>query len=143
MAIKQVSIFVENKPGTLVSITDAIGAAGVDIRAMSIADTQDFGILRLIVSDNEKTKQAVQNIGCVVSITEVVAVAVSDRPGALNDVMHVLSENGVNIEYMYAFLTSRGHNAYVVLRVADNDKAAEILAAKGVKLVSEDDIANL
>ena len=143
MAIKQVSVFVENKPGTLVSITDAIGAAGVDIRAMSIADTQDFGILRLIVSDNEKTKQAVQSIGCIVSITEVVAVAVSDRPGALNDVMHVLSENGVNIEYMYAFLTSRGHNAYVVLRVADNDRAAEILASKGVKLVSEDDIADL
>ena len=84
-----------------------------------------------------------REIGCVVSITEVVAVAVSDRPGALNDVMHVLSESGVNIEYMYAFLTSRGHNAYVVLRVADNEKAAEILASKGVKLVSEDDIANL
>ena len=84
-----------------------------------------------------------QKIACVVSITEVVAVAVSDRPGALNDVMHVLSESGVNIEYMHAFLTSRGHNAYVVLRVADNDKAAEILASKGVKLVSEDDIANL
>ena len=108
MAIKQVSIFVENKPGTLVSITDAIGAAGVDIRAMSIADTQDFGILRLIVSDNEKTKQAVQNIGCVVSITEVVAVAVSDRPGALNDVMHVLSENGVNIEYVLDYMLAKG-----------------------------------
>ena len=143
MAIKQVSIFVENKPGTLVNITDAIGAAGVDIRAMSIADTQDFGILRLIVSDSEKTKKAVQEIGCIVSITEVVAVAVSDQPGALTDVMKILAKEQINIEYMYAFLTSRGHSAYVVLRVADNDRAAKILSDAGITLVSEEDIAKL
>lgn len=143
MAIKQVSIFVENKPGKLVEITDALGAAGIDIRAMSIADTQDFGILRLIVSDAAGAKAALTKVGCVVSVTEVVAVAISDKPGTLTDVIRKLSKNGVNIEYMYAFLTSEGHSAYVVLRVADNAAAEKILCSNGVQTVTEEDIARL
>jgi hypothetical protein len=143
MSIKQVSIFVENKPGTLVVITDVLSAAGVDIRAMSIADTRDFGILRLIVSDTERAKNALTESGCIVSVTEVVAVSISDRPGALTDVIRTLSKNGVNIEYMYAFLTSEGHSAYVVLRVADNEAASAILEQNGIALVSEEDIKKL
>ncbi len=143
MAIKQLSIFAENKPGTLVQITEALGNAHVDIRAMSIADTQDFGILRLIVSDPEKAKEALQNTGCVVSIHPVVAVAVDDKPGALTRVVKLLSEASMNIEYMYAFITISKQYAYVVLRVEDNEKATTLLTEHGIRIVSEEDIQAL
>ena len=143
MAIKQLSIFVENREGTLVQITDAIAGANVDIRAMSVADTNDFGIFRLIVTDYDKAKAALEEANCFVSITEVVGVAVEDEPGALAKVVKVLAENNINIEYMYAFITVSKKYAYVVLRVADNEAAEKILSANGVKLVSEDDIAGL
>ena len=143
MAIKQLSIFVENREGTLVNVTDAIAAAQVDIRAMSVADTNDFGIFRLIVTDYDKAKAALEDANCFVSITEVVGVAVEDEPGALAKVVKVLAENNINIEYMYAFITVSKKYAYVVLRVADNEAAEKILAAAGVKLVCEEDIANL
>ncbi len=143
MAIKQLSIFLENKPGTLIEVTEALGAAHIDIRAMSVADTQDFGILRLIVSDPESARDKLSALGFVVSITQVVAVAVSDKPGALTAVMQVLSDKEINVEYMYAFLTSRGRSAYVVLRVGDNDHASALLTEAGIELVSEDDIKSL
>ena len=143
MAIKQLSIFVENREGTLVKVTDAIAKAQVDIRAMSVADTNDFGIFRLIVTDYDKAKAALEDADCFVSITEVVGVAVEDEPGALAKVVQVLADNNINIEYMYAFITVSKKYAYVVLRVADNDAAEQILVQNGVKLVSEDDIASL
>ena len=143
MAIKQLSIFVENREGTLVNVTDAIAAAEVDIRAMSVADTNDFGIFRLIVTDYDKAKAALEDANCFVSITEVVGVAVEDQPGALAKVVALLAENNINIEYMYAFITISKKFAYVVLRVADNKAAEKILLENGVKLVSEEDIASL
>ena len=143
MAIKQLSIFVENREGTLVTITDAIAKAQVDIRAMSVADTNDFGIFRLIVTDYDKAKTALEEAGCFVSITEVVGVAVEDEPGALAKVIKVLADNKINIEYMYAFITVSKQYAYVVLRVADNAVAEKILLANGVKLVSEADVESL
>ena len=143
MAIKQVSIFAENKPGTLVEITGALAAAKVDIRAMSLADTQDFGILRLIVSDADKAREALTSNGCVVSVTEVIAVAISDKPGALTEVVSLLSAEQINVEYMYAFITISKQYAYVVVRVQDNARAEEILGAAGVSLVSEEDIRQL
>lgn len=143
MAIKQLSIFVENREGTLVTVTDAIAAAGVDIRAMSVADTKDFGIFRLIVTDYDKAKASLEEAGCFVSITEVVGVAVDDQPGALAKVVKVLADNSINIEYMYAFITVSKQYAYVVLRVEDNAKAEKILLENGVKLVSEADIDSL
>ncbi len=143
MAIKQLSIFVENREGTLVNVTDAIAKANVDIRAMSVADTNDFGIFRLIVTDYDKAKAALEDANCFVSITEVVGVAVEDQPGALAKVIKLLAANNINIEYMYAFITISKQYAYVVLRVADNDAAEKILLDNGVKLVSEEDIASL
>ena len=143
MAIKQLSIFVENREGTLVNVTDAIAKAQVDIRAMSVADTNDFGIFRLIVTDYDKAKAALEEADCFVSITEVVGVAVEDQPGALAKVIKLLAQNNINIEYMYAFITISKQYAYVVLRVADNAAAEKILLDNGVKLVSEEDIANL
>ena len=143
MAIKQLSIFVENREGTLVTVTDAIAKAGVDIRAMSVADTNDFGIFRLIVTDIEKAKQALDDADAFVSITEVVGVALEDKPGALAKVVKILAENNINIEYMYAFITVSKQFAYVVLRVEDNDAAEHILVENGIKLVTEEDMAQL
>lgn len=143
MAIKQLSIFVENREGTLVTVTDAIAKAGVDIRAMSVADTNDFGIFRLIVTDIDKAKQSLDDAGAFVSITEVVAVALEDKPGALAKVVKILADNNINIEYMYAFITVSKQFAYVVLRVADNEVTEKILTDNGIQLVTEADMAKL
>ena len=143
MAIKQLSIFVENREGTLVTVTDAIAQAGVDIRAMSVADTNDFGIFRLIVTDIAKAKQALDEANCFVSITEVVAVALEDKPGSLAKVVKTLADNNINIEYMYAFITVSKQFAYVVLRVENNEETEKILIENGISLVSEEDMAKL
>ena len=141
MAVKQLSIFVENKEGKLVTITDAIANAKIDIRAMSVADTQDFGIFRLIVTDPEKAKEALESSGCFVSITQVVGVDIPDEPGSLAKVLNILARHNINIEYMYAFITISKKNASVVLRVADNEKAEAILKENGIKLLEESEIS--
>ncbi len=143
MAIKQLSIFVENKKGSLVEIYETLSHAQVDIRAMSIADTQDFGILRLIVSDADKASEALKQANCIVSVTDVIGVAITDQAGSLAKVVRLLTDNDVNIEYMYAFITVSKQFAYVVFRVADNDAATSLLEANGVKMVTEEDIINL
>lgn len=143
MTINQLSIFVENKAGALGEITHILAKEGVDIRAMSIADTRDFGILRLIVSDEEKAKKALKENDCIVSITEVVGIAISDEPGALANVMDLLFNNGINVEYMYAFITISKKYAYVVVRVEDNNKAMKVLETNGIQLVSKEDIKNI
>lgn len=140
MTINQLSIFVENKAGTVAKITKSIADAGVSIRALSVADTQEFGILRLIVSDVEKAKEALHENDCVVSITKVIGVEIPDVAGGLSSVLELMSENSINVEYLYAFITISGQHAYVVLRVEDNDKAAKILKENGVKLVTQADI---
>ena len=126
MTISQLSIFVENKAGKLVEITEVLGHAGIDIRAMSIADTQDFGILRLIVSDAEKAKEVLTNNGNIVSITKVTAVAVDDRPGALTEVIKLLADNGVNIEYMYAMTRPVNGKPVMIMSFKDIDAAERI-----------------
>ncbi len=143
MTINQLSIFVENKAGTVAEITKSIAGAGVSIRALSVADTQEFGILRLIVSDVEKAKAALHENDCVVSVTKVIGVEIPDVAGGLSSVLELMSENSINVEYLYAFITISGQHAYVVLRVEDNDKAAKILKENGVKLVTQADIDSL
>ena len=143
MTINQLSIFVENKAGTVAGITKSIADAGVSIRALSVADTQEFGILRLIVSDVEKAKEVLSKNDCVVSVTKVIGVEIPDVPGGLSNVLQIVSENGINVEYLYAFITISGQHAYVVLRVEDNEKAAKILTEKGIKLVTQQDIDSL
>jgi len=140
MTINQLSIFVENKAGTVADITKSIASAGVSIRALSVADTQEFGILRLIVSDVEKAKDALHKNDCVVSVTKVIGVEIPDVAGGLSSVLELMSENNINVEYLYAFITISGKHAYVVLRVEDNEKAAKILIENGVKLVTQADI---
>ena len=140
MTINQLSIFVENKAGTVADITKSIASAGVSIRALSVADTQEFGILRLIVSDVEKAKDALHKNDCVVSVTKVIGVEIPDVAGGLSSVLELMSDNNINVEYLYAFITISGQHAYVVLRVEDNEKAAKILSDNGVKLVTQADI---
>lgn len=140
MTINQLSIFVENKAGTVAKITKSIADAGVSIRALSVADTQEFGILRLIVSDVEKAKEALSKNDCVVSVTKVIGVQIPDVPGGLSEVLGLMSENSINVEYLYAFITVSGQHAYVVLRVEDNDRAAKILSEKGIKIINQQDI---
>ena len=137
MIIKQISIFVENKKGRLAEITETLAKAGANIRALSIADTTDFGILRLIVDDADKAAAALKEAGITVSITNVIAVGIDDKPGAFSAPMRILADADIDVEYMYAFITRNSEKAYVILRVADNDAAAKALTEKGVELIDE------
>ncbi|MBQ3073611.1 MAG: acetolactate synthase [Ruminococcus sp.] len=143
MSIRQISVFVENKKGSLVKITDALSRESIDLRAMSIADTQDFGILRLIVSDTDKAVEVLRKENCIVSVNEVVGVRLRNEPGALGAVVSLLSDKDINIEYMYAFNGATPHHAYLVLRVDDNDKVAEILLAAGIKCITEEQASEI
>lgn len=143
MIIKQISIFVENKKGRLAEITETLAKAGANIRALSIADTTDFGILRLIVDDADNAAAALKEAGITVSITNVIAVGISDVPGAFAVPMRILADAGIDVEYMYAFITRNSEKAYVILRVADNDAAAKVLMDKGVELLDEEGFHSL
>ena len=143
MTIKQVSVFAENRSGGILDVIRALGDAQVDIRALSVADTQGFGILRLIVDDVEKAKEVLSANGTIFSITEVVGVKVPDSPGGLSHVLSLMADHDINVEYLYAFVSVSGTSAYVVLRVPDNDQAMAILKEGGIDLVSEDEIKAL
>ena len=143
MAVNQLSVFIENRTGKLVECTEVLAQQKIDIRAMSIADTQDFGILRLIVNDSESAEKALREKGFIVAQNQVVCVAIEDTPGSLSKVVRLLSDNGINIEYMYAFLTVTKQYAYVVLRVLDTDKTTALLNSNGVKTISTQDVEKL
>lgn len=143
MAIRQVSVFVENRKGALADALRTLSEAGVGLRALSIADTSDFGILRIITDDNRKAAFSLSENGYVCSVTEIVAACADDRPGGLAALLTLLSDAGIDVEYVYAFVAQPGAHAWVVLRVDDNTAAERVLRAAGVTLVSEDDVAAL
>ena len=143
MSIRQISVFVENKQGSLVKITDVLAKENIDLRAMSIADTQDFGILRLIVSDTDAAVEVLKRENCIVTVTDVVGARLRNEPGALATVVKVLSDANINMEYMYAFNGATPHHAYVVLRVDDNQKVEELLLAAGIKSITEAQAAEI
>jgi hypothetical protein len=140
MLIKQLSVFVENKKGRLSAITDILKQSAIDIRALSVADTKDFGILRLIVNDVDKAYTALKNGECLVSLTDVIAVQIADKPGGLADAMDLLSAAEVSVEYMYAFISKNDGLASVILRVDDNEKAQNVLSGK-FKLLTQAEIS--
>jgi hypothetical protein len=140
MTIDQISVFVENGPGKLTDVTRTLAGAGVDLRAMSIADTADFGILRIIADDAQKATNALRAANYVTSVTQVLAVEIEDKPGSLSRVLAVLSDAGVSVEYLYAFITRKVNDAYVILRVEDIETAINILSEKGVRTVSSSDL---
>lgn len=135
MKVEQISIFLENKPGALAEVTTILGAAGVNIRALSLADTKDFGILRLIVNDNEKAKEVLGKKGFTVRKTEVVAIEVPDRPGGLAEILRILASAKINVEYLYAFVQQSGENALIIFRFDETDRAIKTLAEHGVKIL--------
>ena len=143
MSLKQLTVFVENKQGTLVAITDTLAKHNINIRALSIADTQDFGILRLIVTDYDKAEKILTDEGFLVKSTLVVGVKIGDEPGKLSTALSVLDKEGINMEYLYAFMSRTEKHAYVVLRVADNAQAEKALEDAGFHLVSDADVCKL
>ena len=143
MSLKQLTVFVENKPGALVAITDTLAAHNINIRALSIADTRDFGILRLIVNDNAAALAVLGEQGYLIKTTDVVGVKIGDQPGKLSKALEVLDKAQINMEYLYAFMARTEKHAYVVLRVADNAAAEAVLEEAGFHLITDADVNKL
>jgi hypothetical protein len=143
MKVEQISIFLENKPGTLESATRTLRDANINIRALSLADTTDFGVLRLIVNDVEKASQVLKDAGFTVGRTSVVAVLVPDRPGGLHSILEVLSRENINVEYMYAFVERSGENAIIIFRFNMTDKAIEVLQKNNFKVLPGEKVYSL
>lgn len=140
MSVEQISIFLENKSGRLAEVTGVLSKAGINIRALSLADTADFGILRLIVSDTEMAKQVLKDNGFTVEKTKVVAIEVPDRPGGLATILDTIKDEGINVEYMYAFVQKSGQNAIVIFRFDEFEKAVEILRKAGVRTLEGEEL---
>jgi len=140
MKIQQLSLFVENKPGRLSAATRALAEAEVNILTLSLADTQQFGILRLIVRDPDRARKVLEDTGHVVKVTEVVAIEVSDRPGGLTRILEVLESGTINIEYMYAFTYRSDASAVLVFRFDDPDAAIALLQEKGINVIAPVDL---
>jgi len=135
MRVEQISVFLENKAGRLAEVARIFLDAGINIRALSLADTSDFGILRLIVNDNARAKEALKQQGFTVGRTDVVAVEVEDRPGGLHKILDILHRANVNVEYMYAFVQQSGSNAVIIFRFDHLDEAVKVLRANGVTVI--------
>jgi hypothetical protein len=143
MKVKQLSVFVENQPGRLSSVAKTLGGAGINIMAMTIAETREFGVVRMIVADWEKGITVLKAAGFTVATTEILAIEVLDRPGALAKALDAFVQRGLNIEYMYAFVAKRGDSAILVFRFDDMDKAVKALKGSGVKVLTIEEVVAL
>lgn len=143
MAIRQVSVFLENRPGKLAETLKTLSDAKVELRALSIADTTDFGILRFISDDNRKAAYALSEKGHICSVTDVVAACADDKPGGMATIIEILAAANINVEYVYAFVAPNKDHAWVVLRVNDNEKAEKTLTDAGVTLLTSEDVADI
>jgi len=142
MKVKQISVFMENKPGRLAEMASTLGEAGINIMALTLAESSDFGVVRMIVSDFEKACQVLREKNFTVTETEVLAIEIPDRPGSLGEVLKVFAQKGLNVEYMYAFVT-RKEDALIVFRFDDPDKAVELLKDTKVKILSNEEVLSL
>jgi len=143
MKITQISVFLENRAGRLAEVTRILGECDINIRALSLADTSDFGILRLIVDKTDEALKALREKGFTASLTDVIAVEVEDRPGGLADILAVLQKGGINVEYMYAFVEKVSDRALLVFRFEDPMGAVKILQSQDVRVVGDKEIRNL
>ena len=140
MKLRQLSLFLENRPGALRGPCEALGRAGIDILTLSLADTQQFGILRLIVKEEERARKVLEDAGCVVKVTDVLAVEVPDRAGGLADMLGVFEGSGLSVEYLYPLVAGhRGKTAVLLLRVEDPDRAAGLLAGRKVRVLTREE----
>ncbi|MEA1926571.1 MAG: ACT domain-containing protein [Candidatus Auribacterota bacterium] len=140
MKVRQLSIFLENRSGRLAEVTEIMGEAAINIRALSLADTSDFGILRVIVDDPDKALRILEENGFTVAVTEVLAVEVEDEPGGLSRVLKLLNKQEVNVEYMYAFMEKLTDHALLIFRIEDIEGAIEICRKHGIKILSEKEV---
>ena len=143
MKVKQISVFLENKSGRLAQVTKTLADNNINIRALSLADTADFGILRIIVNDTEKASGILKEAGYTLSDTDVVAVEVPDKPGGLANILVPLWKAGLDVEYMYAFVQSSGENAIMIFRFEDTDKAIEVLKDNNLRILSGKEVYKL
>lgn len=143
MKVDQIAVFLENKSGRLAEITKVLADNTINIRALSVADTADFGILRLIVNDPEQARRVLKEAGFTVGKTEVVAVEVADRPGGLAEVLAAVHQAALNVEYMYAFLGKSGNNAVIIFRFDDADNAVRVLQQAGFTIISSKDVCSI
>lgn len=139
MSVKQISVFIENKKGALAQATRYIAEHDINLKALSIADTQDYGILRIICDNSAKANEVLREGGYITIVNDVLAAAITDKPGSLASILEILSESGIIVEYTYAFLSNKT-GAYMIFRVDDNQKAAAALAGAGIKTVNEEDL---
>ena len=143
MTVKQISVFLENRPGALAEFTKILELSSIDLRALSLAESEDFGIVRVIVDDPYKTIRILKEEGYICSVTKVIAVEIADKPGSLVKMLNVLGDNKVNLEYSYAFLAKKANSAFMILRVADNDKAIKVLTQNGIRPICHEDMEGL
>ena len=143
MAIKQLTVFVPNRKGTIVEVTDILAKNNINMRALSIAETEDFGILRLIVNDETSAEKVLKENGYLIKTVDVLGVKIGDEPGKLTTALDVLDKADINVEYLYAFMARTEKHAYVVLRVADNAAEEAALESAGFHLITESDIEKL
>ena len=143
MAVKQISVFLQNRSGGLADITDVLAKAGVNIRALSISEASDFGVLRLIVDDVFAAGNALKENGHIYSLTDVIAVAGEDKPGSIAKIVSVLSDAGMSLDYAYAFFAKSKERAIMIIKVEDSAAAKKVLKDNGISLVSEEEVAKL
>ena len=141
--IKQISLFVENRPGRMAKVSKTLSDAGVNIRAMTIAEAGDFGVIRMVVDNPDKGYKVLHDSGFTVSETDVLAVEMKDTPGGLYEIVDTLGANKINVDYAYAFVTAKAERAMLILRVDDLSRAKQSLSARGVKIVTKDEIQEI
>lgn len=142
-AIKQISIFMENKPGRMARVAKTLSDADVNIRALTIAEAGDFGVIRMVVDDTEKGYRVLRDGGFTVSETDVLAVEIKDTPGGLYEIVDTLGKNNINMDYAYAFVTAKAERAMLILRVDDLKRATQVLNEAGVRLATRVEIQNI
>lgn len=140
MAVKQITAFLENKAGRLLEVTEILSQNGVDLRAINIAETADYGLLRIIAKDSDKAEKVLKDAGVICTATPVIAVAVSDRPGGLNGMLKILAKENIDVNYMYSIFGHIGGLAYMILQVSDTENAKKVLIENGIGIAGADDL---
>ncbi|HML37419.1 MAG TPA: ACT domain-containing protein [Bacillota bacterium] len=140
MLIKQISIFIPNKKGSLAQLTDILVAHNIDIRAIAVFDTSEFGILRVVVDDPDRAVEILKQEGVVAKVSKVIAVEPEDKPGSLNQIFSVLRDADINIDYIYSFIMRKNEMPYIVLKVDQQEKAVEVLAGHGINVINKEEV---
>ena len=143
MTIEQISIFIENRKNALAEFTNVLATHNINIRAMSLADTSDFGIARIIVDNVEQVMGALERSHYIVKSTPVIAVEIPDEAGSLNKILKILADNGRNVEYMYGFTGRKTNSAYMIIRCTDVEETEKVCEKNGIRMVGQDELVNL